>query len=95
MRLYAGCDLHSSNTYLGIRDENGKRVFEKKLANDPEVIVNILKQFKNEIAGIVVESTYNGYWLVDLLMAEGYSVHLANTDNNILKLTASKSKDVG
>jgi hypothetical protein len=30
------CDLHSSNTYLGIRDENGKRVFEKKLANDPE-----------------------------------------------------------
>jgi transposase len=78
MRLYAGCDLHSSNTYLGIRDENGKRVFEKKLANDPEVIVNILKQFKNEITGIVVESTYNWYWLVDLLMAEGYSVHLAN-----------------
>jgi transposase len=28
--------------------------------------------------GIVVESTYNWYWLVDLLMEEGYRVHLAN-----------------
>ena len=28
--------------------------------------------------GIVVESTYNWYWLVDGLMKEGYKVHLAN-----------------
>jgi transposase len=28
--------------------------------------------------GIVVESTYNWYWLVDALMEEGYKVHLAN-----------------
>ena len=28
--------------------------------------------------GIVVESTYNWYWLVDGLMEEGYKVHLAN-----------------
>jgi transposase len=28
--------------------------------------------------GVVVESTYNWYWLVDALMDEGYKVHLAN-----------------
>jgi transposase len=28
---------------------------------------------------VVVESTYNWYWLVDGLQAAGYSVHLANT----------------
>ena len=28
--------------------------------------------------GVVVESTYNWYWLVDGLMDEGYQVHLAN-----------------
>jgi len=33
---------------------------------------------KDGIAGIVVESTYNWYWLVDLLQEEGYQVHLAN-----------------
>jgi transposase len=31
------------------------------------------------LAGVVVESTYNWYWLVDGLAAAGYRVHLANT----------------
>jgi transposase len=31
------------------------------------------------LQGIVVESTYNWYWLVDGLMATNYRVHLANT----------------
>jgi len=67
MRLYAGSDLHSSNSYCGIEDENDKRVFQKKLANDPELIVNTLRPFKKDIVGKVVESTYNWYWQVDLL----------------------------
>jgi len=37
-----------------------------------------LKRYNDDIAGIVVESTYNWYWLVDLLMEAGYQVHLAN-----------------
>jgi transposase len=78
MRLYAGCDLHSSNTYLGIKDEDGKRVFKKKLPNEREVILNALMPYKSDIVGIVVESTYNWYWLVDCLMENGYKVHLAN-----------------
>lgn len=78
MKLYTSFDLHSTNTYLGIKDDDGKRVFRKKLPNDPEIILNALKLYKDDIVGIVVESTYNWYWLVDLLMAEGYKVHLAN-----------------
>ncbi len=31
-----------------------------------------------ELAGVVVESTYNWYWLVDGLQAAGFAVHLAN-----------------
>ena len=67
MKLYTGLDLHSSNTYLGIVDENGKRIFKKKLPNDRELILETLKPYKDDIVGIVVESTYNWYWLVDLL----------------------------
>ena len=33
---------------------------------------------KEEIIGIVVESTFNWYWLVDLLVENGFKVHLAN-----------------
>lgn len=92
MRLYAGCDLHSSNTYLGIVDEDGKRVFKKKLPNDREIILSALAPYKDTMAGIVVESTYNWYWLVDLLMEEGYKAHLANT-TKIQKYSGLKYAD--
>jgi len=34
MALYGGFDLHSSNNYLAIIDENDKRILKKKLDND-------------------------------------------------------------
>jgi len=76
--LYAGSDLHGNNNTIGIIDGEGKRVFKKKLPNDPATIKETLKPFKADIEGIVVESTYNWYFLVDLLREEGYRVHLAN-----------------
>jgi len=79
MELYAGLDLHSRNTYLGILDGNLKRVFKKKMANDLELIIDTLEPFRSDLSGIVVESTYNWYWLVDGLMDTGYGfIHLAN-----------------
>ncbi len=78
MKLYAAFDLHSSNSYLSVIDEEGKRKLEKKLVNDAEGIVSVLSPFKKKLAGVAVESTYNWYWLVDLLMTRGYEVHLAN-----------------
>ena len=35
--------------------------------------------WRDELAGVVVESTFNWYWLVDGLQAAGFKVHLANT----------------
>jgi transposase len=90
--LYTAFDLHSNNSYLGIIDENGKRVFKRKLPNNPAVIIDSLQPFRDAIAGIAVESTYNWYWLVDLLMAEGYKVHLANPAE-IQKYTGLKYAD--
>ena len=78
MKLYSAFDLHSNNSYLAIIDENGKRVFHRKVKNDPQLVVQILNPFKNDIEGIVVESTFNWYWMVDLLSDEGYEMHLAN-----------------
>jgi transposase len=78
MKLNTRLDLHSSNSYLGIIDETGKRVFKQKLPNERERILAALKPYRNDISGIVVESTYSWYWLVDLLMGADYQVHLAN-----------------
>ncbi len=77
-QVYGAFDLHSTNNYLAISDHEDKRLYKKKLPNYPDVILAELEPFRERLAGIVVESTFNWYWLVDLLMNEGYTVHLAN-----------------
>jgi transposase len=78
MKLYAAFDLHANNNFHAVMDQDGRRVFQKKLPNNLEVILNALKPRQAEMVGIVVESTYNWYWLVDGLMGVDYRVHLAN-----------------
>ena len=78
MLFYVGLDLHSNNIFLAVINKQGKRVDHKKLANDPKLIVEVLGSYRDKIEGVVVESTYNWYWLVDALMEAGYAVHLAN-----------------
>src|SRR5210317_1921899 len=79
MELYSGLDLHSTNTYIGILDTDFKRVFKKRISNNLDLILETLEPFKDQLKGLVVESTYNWYWLVDGLMDADYgSIHLAN-----------------
>ena len=58
MKLYVGMDLHSRNTYFGIMDKQFKRVFNTRVANDLPLILNTLEPFRDQIKGLVVESTY-------------------------------------
>lgn len=78
MRLYVGIDLHSTNNFIGIIDENKNSVFRKKVANKKEKILAALAPYKDRIAAMAVESTYNWYWLVDMLQEHEYPVMLAN-----------------
>ena len=92
MGLYAGIDLHSNNSYLAIQDESGKRIFKKRLVNDFNIIDHILSAYRRELVGVVVESTYNWYRLVDNLKDSDYRVHLANT-SGMQKYKDLKHKD--
>lgn len=78
MKLYAGIDLHSNNSMIVVIDEQDRVVFEQRLSNELERILLALASFKQWLIGVVVESTYNWYWLVDGLMQAGYRVHLAH-----------------
>lgn len=78
MTTYAGIDLHSSNCYLAVIDQQQTRLFGKRLPNSLEQVQAALQPFKEGLSGVVVESTFNWYWLVDGLQEEGYRVHLAN-----------------
>ncbi|MCC2666529.1 MAG: family transposase [Gammaproteobacteria bacterium] len=79
MKLYCGIDLHSNNSYIVLLNETNKIIYQKRLSNDLVLILKELSRYREMIAGIVVESTYNWYWLVDGLKEAGYQVHLANT----------------
>jgi len=78
MRLYAGIDLHSNNNFIGIIDEQDQRLFQKRLPNQIETVLQNLEPFKESLESIVIESTYNWYWIVDGLEKKGYKVSLAN-----------------
>ena len=78
MSYYVGLDLHSTNTMIGIMDEGQVRVFCRRCPNDISAILENLEPYREEITGVVVESTFNWYWLVDGLSGAGYRVHLAH-----------------
>jgi len=71
--------LHSNNSVLVISNESDVVVYEKRLKNDIDTICSALAPYASDLSGIVVESTFNWYWLVDGLQASGHTVHLANT----------------
>jgi len=79
MKLYGAMDLHSTNSVTVLINEHDEVVYRKRLANDLKLILEQLSPYQSSIEGLVVESTYNWYWLVDGLMEQGYKVHLANT----------------
>src|SRR5438105_9994313 len=79
MKLYAAIDLHSNNGVLVIINESDQVVYERRLPNDLGMVLAELAVYREQVQAIAVESTFNGYWLVDGLMAAGYEVRLVNT----------------
>ena len=76
---YSGIDLHCNNSVVTVTDEEDRVVAERRLPNELTKIVGFLMPWREELVGVVVESTFNWYWLVDGLQAAGFKVHLANT----------------
>jgi transposase len=75
---YCGIELHSNNSVVVISDEEDRIVFNQRLANDLGQIRRALEPHRADLAGVVIESTYNWYWLVDGLMDAADRVHLAH-----------------
>jgi transposase len=78
MPLYGGIDLHANNSVVVLRNEQDQVRYQQRLANHLPTILDQLAPYRSDLQGVVVESTYNWYWLVDGLMEADYRVHLAN-----------------
>ena len=78
MPLYGGIDLHANTSVVVLLNEQDQVIYQRRLANHLPTILEQLAPYHGDIKGLVVESTYNWYWLVDGLMDASYQVHLAN-----------------
>lgn len=77
-KFIAGFDLHSNNVMIGVVNQDGKRVAHRKVDCDLKQVTAFLEPFKSQLQSMAVESTFNWYWLVDGLRAQGYGIDLAN-----------------
>jgi transposase len=55
---YCGIDLHSNNSVVIVSDEEDRIVFSKRLPNDLGQIGAALEPHREDLAGVVIESTY-------------------------------------
>uniref|UniRef100_A0A7X1NH71 Transposase n=2 Tax=Paraburkholderia franconis TaxID=2654983 RepID=A0A7X1NH71_9BURK len=78
MDKFSGIDLHSNNSVVVVSDDADRVVYQRRLPNDPVQIRAALAPHREDLVGVVIEATYNWYWLVDQLIDDGYRVHLAN-----------------
>ena len=78
MNKFSGIDLHSNNSVVVVSDEADRIVYQRRLPNDPVQIRAAPAPHREDLVGVVIEATFNWYWLVDDLMKEEYAVHLAN-----------------
>ena len=51
---------------------------QKRLPNHLPTVIESLAPFKDNLQGVAVESTFNGYWLIDGLADNNFNTLLVN-----------------
>lgn len=56
---FCGIDLHSTNSVVVVTNETDEVLVHRRCPNDLPTILAVLEPHRPELAGVVVESTYN------------------------------------
>lgn len=76
--FYCGIDLSARDSHLCVVDDDLSIHLQMKAPNELPLISDLLLPFMPDLQ-IVVESTFNWYWLVDGLQSLGFDLCLAHT----------------
>lgn len=88
--FYCGIDLSATASYLCVVDDQLTIYLQQKVRNELPRLTHLLLPFKPDLQ-IVVESTFNWYWLVDGLLAADFDVCLAHS-SGLRSITQAKVK---
>ena len=56
---FSGIDLHSNNSVVVVSDDQDRMVYQRRLPNDLRQILAPLAPHREELVGVVIESTFN------------------------------------
>jgi transposase len=90
MELYCGIDLGSTSAQICVIDSDEKVLVQRSVRCQLDKVLEVLAAFERK-PKIVIESTFNWYWLVDGLRAAGFDVKLAHV-LGLSMITGSKVK---
>ena len=76
--FYCGIDLSATSSHICVVDESLAIHLQQKVRNELPRIIHLLQPFGPDLQ-IVVESTFNWYWLADGLLIAGFNVSLAHS----------------
>jgi hypothetical protein len=76
MAHLVGIGLYRNSSQVVALDEEGERVFSRKLSNCPQVIVDVLSRLREP--HVAVEATYGWEWLIELLEDHGIAHTLSH-----------------
>jgi len=74
---YSGIDLHKRYMDITTIDENNEIVDHLRIRNDAGALLRYYQNYGLQIE-IVVEATFNWYWVVDTLESQGFHIILAH-----------------
>ena len=77
MQYYAGIDMAARTSHVCIIDDSQSVVVDQKIPNDLDAVYEILRGFRSKI-DVVVEASFNWYWLVDALREWGVRIRMAH-----------------
>ena len=86
MTYYCGIDLHSTNSVVVVIDGTDRVAFKGRLRNELRMIVDALAPYREALSGVVVESTYNWYWLARSLALGILLLNHREQERGFLKL---------
>jgi len=88
--IHCGIDLGSKQTQVAIIDDEQRVLSNVRINNDLTAIRKQLDPYRGRVQ-VVAEATFNWYWLVDGLQADGHNIILAHTAG-LAAISAAKVK---
>jgi transposase len=76
--IHLGIDLHKHFSFITAMDQQGNVLTKSKVANQREPFLKFLSCYPPSRSQIVLEATWNWYWLWDLLEERGYRLQMAH-----------------